>query len=444
MSITQTKLYGLLNARVSPSVPFSPQNTELVNVVADSGATWNSRMTLRALPGQGYSGSTPVLYRRIDLAAMGLPEFSLGQVTSHQAMLDALNSRYGSWLTMSDIDVDAIGTDEGIDQTITMTARPNNFAWIGTVQIVLKTALEMDPAEIEVLDATFEPLSPVVVSIGDGVFGAVPPEDAGFQLESIVFNSPEDGEVIWFEDSAEPYILATGTYLALTGTKTRDLAANNETAVLQVQRTTSPGYWTNVTGSVTYDEDGFLFVDDHYELLGKPPSHISEITTTILYRIAIYDSEQRLVALSPEQQIHVNAAANPAVIGIAYGEVGSEISVDYSQDRELPHAIGSYSSSRLAIRGKLIRPIPEGGELVLESRHGIYAQFVRSNGTLTVDPVTGEFIYEDDFYELAGIPLTQSSSSTTSVMFWLKITHPDEQSNVPNSGFFSYDLALAA
>ena len=78
MSITQTKLYGLLNARVSPSVPFSPQNTELVNVVADSGATWNSRMTLRALPGQGYSGSTPVLYRRIDLAAMGLPEFSLG------------------------------------------------------------------------------------------------------------------------------------------------------------------------------------------------------------------------------------------------------------------------------------------------------------------------------------------------------------------------------
>ena len=81
--------------------------------------------------------------------------------------------------------------------------------------------------------------------------------------------------------------------------------------------------------------------------------------------------------------------------------------------------------------------------MVLESRHGIYAQFVRSNGTLTVDPVTGEFSYEDDFYELAGIPLTQSSSSTTSVMFWLKITHPDA-TNVPNSGFFSYDLALAA
>ena len=138
MTISQTKLFELLNAQVQPPVPFTPVNVQLVNPVANAGVSWNTRLTMQAVPNRGFVNDALVYYYRVDLADLGTQEFQLSEIASAAALVAALNTRLNAWLDVSDLEAFTIPANEGTDENLTLTAVPGSLGWVGSMPIVLK------------------------------------------------------------------------------------------------------------------------------------------------------------------------------------------------------------------------------------------------------------------------------------------------------------------
>lgn len=90
---------------VNPQRQFTAENITVNQVQSTTGAT-NSRAVLSAIPDAGFSGSSPIYYNRIDLAAFepdGECELVIYDIPNMNDILSAFNSKFNTGLTLADV-----------------------------------------------------------------------------------------------------------------------------------------------------------------------------------------------------------------------------------------------------------------------------------------------------------------------------------------------------
>lgn len=140
-------VYDLFN-RSNPTLPFplAPANVTLgVPAVNSSGISLkNTMVTMTAVAGQGYSGSTTAYYNRVSLAdivATGSSNFFYTNQVTSSDVLPLFNTAFNTNLQASDIVVENLPAPDGTGKiTYTLTANPHSLAFNASVQITLTPA----------------------------------------------------------------------------------------------------------------------------------------------------------------------------------------------------------------------------------------------------------------------------------------------------------------
>lgn len=142
MTQSKIKLLELINNANYPIVPLSELNVELNDVTPASGggAAWNTRVTCMAIPDRGYQGSRTLFYRRLALSVIGSGvRISMTGIDTPQALLDALNTTYGAWLDLEDLQAFELPTFTDTDPiNFTLTAAAGSYGWTGSITLVLQ------------------------------------------------------------------------------------------------------------------------------------------------------------------------------------------------------------------------------------------------------------------------------------------------------------------
>lgn len=140
-------VYDLFN-RSNPTLPFplSPTTVTLgVPAVNSSGVTSkNTIITLTAVSGQGYSGSTTAYYNRVSLAdivAAGSNNFLYTTQATSADVLPLFNAAFNTNVQAADIVVENLPAPDGTGKiTYTLKAATSSLAFNASVQITLTPA----------------------------------------------------------------------------------------------------------------------------------------------------------------------------------------------------------------------------------------------------------------------------------------------------------------
>lgn len=145
---TSTELVFDLFNRMNPALqhPLTPTNVTLsAPAVNDNNAvTKNTKTTISAVAGQGYSGSTTVYYNRVSLAdivATGSNQFLLTTQKKASDILPLFNAAFNTNLIIDDIveeDLPAAAANGTI--TYTLQAAANSPAFLASVVVKLVPA----------------------------------------------------------------------------------------------------------------------------------------------------------------------------------------------------------------------------------------------------------------------------------------------------------------
>jgi hypothetical protein len=133
MSDIYKQLLELINSNNPSIVPFSTVNISFSEPVVDIGDTWNTKITVSAIPSAGYVGSVDLYYNRIDIAefGVGIWLFSDTQITN-DSLIDLLNINRNAFLLVSDIEPIAIPDMVlGDIMVFPITIKNNSINWIG-------------------------------------------------------------------------------------------------------------------------------------------------------------------------------------------------------------------------------------------------------------------------------------------------------------------------
>lgn len=147
MSTTKTSLqlvFDLFN-RSNPTLPtpLSATNVSLTSPIANTSGitTRNTAITINAIAGHGYTGSTTAYYDRVSLADVvgaGSTQFPLGSQVSSSDLLAAFNAAFGTNLDTTDIVVENLPAPDGTGKiTYNLTANPTSMAFISQVTLTL-------------------------------------------------------------------------------------------------------------------------------------------------------------------------------------------------------------------------------------------------------------------------------------------------------------------
>lgn len=148
MSQSKTKLLELINSSNFPPIPLTDANVVLGAPVAnDGGARWNTSISVTAKPGQGFTGSRTLFYRRLDLAILPVLSFPAANALDAQSLLNLLNLHSGAELELEDLQdftIPAVGP--GASASCTLVAAVGSLRWIGQQTITLAGAMvDCDP-----------------------------------------------------------------------------------------------------------------------------------------------------------------------------------------------------------------------------------------------------------------------------------------------------------
>lgn len=142
---TSTQLVFDLFNRSNPALPtaLSPTNVTLTTPIANTSGitTRNTAITINAIAGQGYTGSTTAYYDRVslvDVVGAGSTQFPLGSQVSSSDLLAAFNASFGTNMDTSDIVVENLPAPDGTGKiTYNLTANASSMAFIGQVTLTL-------------------------------------------------------------------------------------------------------------------------------------------------------------------------------------------------------------------------------------------------------------------------------------------------------------------
>lgn len=140
------KLLAALNALNSPPEPFTMANIVLSAPAPYSGPNpWNTKITVTAVPGQGYSSSLDFYYHRIDLTELGALAIASAQSFTMDGILVVLNGMNtapdaeNAELDVTDLQPVTLPnfSPNGDAQTITLQAVDSSIGWVGQTNVLL-------------------------------------------------------------------------------------------------------------------------------------------------------------------------------------------------------------------------------------------------------------------------------------------------------------------
>ncbi len=133
------KILSLVNDSNAPPRLLTAENVSFDLPVPDVGITWDTKVILKSVPGQGYVGDAELFYTRISLESLGLPPTLLSvSGFSKETILGMFNGVLGSFVGVDDLEpfeVPDIALDE--TKTITIIAKETSLGWRGTAEITL-------------------------------------------------------------------------------------------------------------------------------------------------------------------------------------------------------------------------------------------------------------------------------------------------------------------
>lgn len=109
----------------------------------------NTAITVRAVPGSGYTGEVTVHYNRIDLARTNASGLMSEQVITTDAILQHLNQH--TELTVLAEDLESIQVEVlevGDTNTMTVTAKADSLGWVGTAEVAVLYGLPPNSDEL--------------------------------------------------------------------------------------------------------------------------------------------------------------------------------------------------------------------------------------------------------------------------------------------------------
>lgn len=144
--INQEKLLAAINALNSPPEPFTLENVALLPPTPHAGSnSWNTKITVAAKPGQGYSNQIEFYYRRIDLKELGTLEIASDQLFTNAGILAMLNSlntapeRQKAILAENDLIAFSVPPFalNGDAHVVNLLADDTSLGWIGETTMLL-------------------------------------------------------------------------------------------------------------------------------------------------------------------------------------------------------------------------------------------------------------------------------------------------------------------
>ncbi len=155
MSIIDQLIALINSANVSehPSLltdPLTIDQVSISNPTPDAGLTWDTKVTVSALPNSEYSGQVDVFYNRIDLSAIGT---DLGFMSETPFTADTVVSILNAMGNVALLDTDMgeftiPNMNVGDIETVVLVANPDSLAWKGTVTVSLLFGL---PPNVSIL-----------------------------------------------------------------------------------------------------------------------------------------------------------------------------------------------------------------------------------------------------------------------------------------------------
>ena len=133
------KLIDLLNKDNPYAVRFDSTNIVFSDPIPDDGDSWNTKLTISAVPGSGFIGSVDVTYHRIPLSDIGEgnwlfsdEEFTIDTIVS------ILNTAKETFLLATDMNTIAIPDMRvGDIETVVLSAHSKSLGWIGSVGVTI-------------------------------------------------------------------------------------------------------------------------------------------------------------------------------------------------------------------------------------------------------------------------------------------------------------------
>ena len=141
---SRLKIFQALTAENPPPIPFSDDTVILSDPepALDSqpgvGDEWNTKVTVTAKPGSGYSGSVDVYYRRIHLMRFEGTQVAVECKITPEILIEALNRCHSTFLSLDDlqpIDPTTLPCQSGVVRCLELISLDNSLGWYGSVRV---------------------------------------------------------------------------------------------------------------------------------------------------------------------------------------------------------------------------------------------------------------------------------------------------------------------
>lgn len=96
----------------------------------------NTSVVLTPITSSGFYGKKTVYYNRIHISEAGAIVVARGAANNHVALLPAINTKYGLYLTTDDIIDHVIPAGQTGDITVPLEINPNSLTWYDGAVIV--------------------------------------------------------------------------------------------------------------------------------------------------------------------------------------------------------------------------------------------------------------------------------------------------------------------
>ncbi len=137
------KVIDLINQENTPVYPLTTSVISFSDLTPDEETSWNTKLTVNAIPGQGYIGTVDIFYRRINLTELGLSVYLASEAPfTVSSFLEKLNNDRLTSMTEEDLEPDFLPSmDTGVPTDVLITATDGSLAWRGNVTVQVVTGL---------------------------------------------------------------------------------------------------------------------------------------------------------------------------------------------------------------------------------------------------------------------------------------------------------------
>lgn len=163
MGINMSKydqLLAVINSDNPSPIPFDLTNITFSDPVPDTGANWNTKITVNAIPNAGFRGAIDLFYNRIDLAAIGVDNWLFADVQfTEDIVLSLINTTRNAFMVPEDIaPLQIPGMRYGDIINVPLISDPISVNWIGQNNLNLFIGLTQIASSLQVAAALFDSL----------------------------------------------------------------------------------------------------------------------------------------------------------------------------------------------------------------------------------------------------------------------------------------------